>query len=713
MPGFGGTVKLSGESEYRKALREITSNLREVSSELKLTNTQFNSGDKTLKDTKSSYNSMNTSLKEQREKVSSLREELKKAEAEYGSNNEQVKRFKTQLNNAEAQLVKMENETGKNNQELKEMKNSFGQAGEGAIKFGDILKANVIGDLVVSGIKAVGSAIKTISSKIGEVAIESLNARGELEQQVGGIETLFKDSSNVVIENANNAYRTAGMSAVNYMSTATSFSASLLQSLGGDTKRVAEVTDMAIIDMSDNANKMGTSMESIENAYQGFAKQNYTMLDNLKLGYGGTKSEMERLLKDAEKITGIKYDISNLSDVYEAIHVIQGELDITGTTAKEASETFQGSLATLKASWDNFLSGSGNLSQVVESVSTVAKNVIEIAKGAMPEIIESISEALPEFLNLGQQLLQEIMNGIVTYLPQMAQSAIQIIQSLAQQLIQNLPQIMQVGIEVITQLISGIGQMLPELIPQAVQAIITIVEGLLDNIDQLIDAGIQLIIGLAEGLIEAIPILIEKIPDIIEKLVMAIANNLPKIIEAGITIIIKLAEGLIQAIPQLISKIPQIISSLVNGFISLCSNMAEVGKNLVQGIWDGINNAKQWILDKIKGFGEAILNGIKSFFGIHSPSTLFRDEVGKFMAQGIGIGFTDEMKDITGQMQDAIPTKFNVDSTLNGGANNTLLVKDIIIEAFKEFKPAIILNGKEIGEYTFEYGNAKGGMYLF
>lgn len=286
MPGFGGTVKLTGESEYRKALRQITTNLKEVSSELKLTNAQFNSGDKTIKDAKTSYNNMSNTISQQREKVNLLRNSLKDAEKEYGSNNETVKKFKTQLNNAEAELVKMENETNKSNKELKEMKNSFGQAGEGALKFGDVLKANVIGDFIVDGIKAVGSAIKEISSKIGEVAIESLNARGELEQQVGGIETLFKDSSNIVIENAKNAYQTAGLSAIDYMSTATSFSASLLQSLKGDTKKVAEVTDMAIVDMSDNANKMGTSMEAIQNAYQGFAKQNYTMLDNLKLGYG-------------------------------------------------------------------------------------------------------------------------------------------------------------------------------------------------------------------------------------------------------------------------------------------------------------------------------------------------------------------------------------------------------------------------------------------
>lgn len=280
---FGGTIKLTGESEYKKALKEITSNLKLVSSELKLTNVQFASGDSTLKQTKASYNSMKTTLEEQKSKVTALRKSLKEAEEEYGANNEKVKQFKTQLNNAETQLRQMEDETSKSNKELKNMKQGFDDAGSGALKFGDLVKANVISDIILGGLKAVGTAVKEITSKMEELGKSVLDARGEIEQQIGGIETLFKDNSNTVIKNASNAYKTAGLSATEYMQTATSFSASLLQSLNGDTSKVAEVTDMAIVDMSDNANKMGTSMESIQNAYQGFAKQNYTMLDNLKL----------------------------------------------------------------------------------------------------------------------------------------------------------------------------------------------------------------------------------------------------------------------------------------------------------------------------------------------------------------------------------------------------------------------------------------------
>lgn len=708
---FGGTVKLTGESEYRKALKDITSNLKLVSSELKLTNTQFANGDNTLKQTKASYNSMKATLEEQRAKVSNLRNALKEAEAQYGSNNDKVKQFKTELNKAETQLNEMENATDRSNKELKEMKNGFDDAGSGALKFGDLVKANVIGDVIVGGLKAVGTAVKEVASKMAELGKSVLEARGEIEQQIGGIETLFKDSSDTVIKNANNAYKTAGLSATEYMQTATSFSASLLQSLGGDTAKVAEVTDMAVIDMSDNANKMGTSMESIQNAYQGFAKQNYTMLDNLKLGYGGTKSEMERLLADAEKITGIHYDINSLNDVYQAIHVIQGELDITGTTAKEATETLQGSMAGMQGAWQNFLSGSGSFSQVSDSVVTVIKNITRIAKEAIPQMLEDVRSSLPQMLEVGKELLQNLAKGVKDYLPQLIDVAMDIVNSLLADLIEILPTLIEVGVQAITQLTIGLAKALPDLIPKALAAVMTIVEGLLDNIDLIIDAGIQLIIGLAEGLINAIPKLIDKIPVIIEKLINAIINNLPKIVQAGITLIIKLAEGLIKAIPQLVGKIPQIISSLVNGFKQHMSNMTDVGKNIVEGIWQGIRNAKDWMMGKVKEFAKGILDGIKNSLGIHSPSTLFRDEVGKFMAQGVGVGFENEMGNVSEIMQNAIPTEFDVNSTLTGVQTKETNLKEALIEAFKEFKPSIILNHKEIGEFAFEYGNVKYGNY--
>lgn len=533
-----------------------------------------------------------------------------------------------------------------------------------------------IGSIAKAGLVGVTAAVGTVSTAFAGLVTASVNARGEIEQSIGGIETLFKDSADKVIQNANDAYRTAGMSANEYMQNVTSFSASLLQSVAGDTNKAADIANMAMIDMSDNANKMGTSMESIQNAYQGFAKQNYTMLDNLKLGYGGTKTEMERLLKDAQKLSGVKYNINNLSDVYSAIHVIQEELGITGTTAKEAAGTLQGSMAAMSASWQNFLSGSGDLSQVVESATNVVTNVVRIVNEAMPAIMESITASLPQLLDLGVQILNSIITGIVTYLPQLMQSAGQILNSLAQGIINVLPQlipvalqviqmllngliaylpeILKMGIQILTQLISGIAQMLPELIPMAIDCIITLVETLIDNIDQLIDAGIELLLALIDGIIEALPKLIEKAPVIIEKLFDALVRNFPKIVKAGGELIGKLVMGIIGSIVKLAETAPKLIASVVNGLKKGWEQIKNVGKYLIEGLWDGISGMASWVGQKIKEFAGNIVGNIKSALGIHSPSTVFRDEVGKYIALGVGEGFSKNISSVYKQMKSAV-----------------------------------------------------------
>jgi phage-related protein len=756
---FGGTVKLTGESEYRKALRDITTNLKEVSSELKLTNTQFSSGDKTVKDTKIAYNNMNTTMQEQKSKITELKtlisqmtkeynehqNKLIQVEEQYGKNSKeaseyrtklgntenQLKTFKTQLNNAETQLIQMENATDKSNKELKEMKNGFDDAGQGALKFGDLLKANVLGDFITSGLKAVGNGIKQIGSTFLNVGKQALDSYADYEQLVGGVETLFKESAGIVEGYANNAYKTAGLSANEYMETVTSFSASLLSSLNGDTAKSAKVADMAITDMSDNANKMGTDIFMIQSAYQGFAKQNYTMLDNLKLGYGGTKSEMERLLKDAQKISGVKYDISNLNDVYNAIHVIQGELGITGTTAKEASTTIQGSVSAMKSAWQNMLTGiaddnadfEGLVGNLVESIGIAAENIMPRVKiiidgivALLPQLTKKIIEHLPEIMDAGSEIITQLIDSLTTFAPDVGYSAFYIIESLLTGILNNLPTIMQAGIELLTELINGISQTLPNLIPVAINSLITLTTTILDNIDLIINSGIELILALAEGLINALPQLIDKIPVIIEKLIMAITNNLPKIVEMGVTLIIKLAVGLIKAIPQLISKIPQIISSLVRGFANYFSNMHDVGKNLVSGIWEGIKNAKDWLLGKIKEWCGNILNGIKAFFGIHSPSKVFKDEIGTNLALGVGEGFSDKMKAVSNDMSASIPKEFDVNSTVTKvDASSQLTLENItgaFVTAVKNLNAQVIIDKDVAGRFVITSVNSKFGEVM-
>ena len=788
---FGGSIKLTGESEYTRALKTITSNLTVMASEMKLVSAQYNSNDKSiealtsrnnvlnkqieegkkkvdvyrsaledfktqqdkngasimelmvklenekkkLEELKSSTSATSDEIKAQEKVVASLSEELANGEAQYEKNKISINKYQTQLNNAEADVVKLTNELNSNNEMLDktekgmdeasdsvdDFKESEKDAGRETITLGDLIKGNLISEGIIAGIKGLASAMKSVASGLVNIGKEAIKNYADYEQLIGGVETLFKDSANVVEEYANQSYKTAGLSANEYMETITSFSASLLQSLNGDTAKVAEVGNMAVIDMADNANKMGTSMSMIQSAYQGFAKQNYTMLDNLKLGYGGTKTEMERLLKDATKISGVKYDIKNLNDVYQAIHVIQGELGITGTTSKEASTTISGSLSSMKSAWQNLLTGIADdnanfetlIGNFVDSIMTFADNIvprIEVVMDGLVDLILGLADTLlPKLLEIGVNLIQNLVTGITNNIGNLMTTVNQMITTILNALIQMLPQILQAGIQVIVSLITGIAQALPTLIPQIVEAVLLMVETLIDNIDLIIDAGIQLIIGLADGLIQALPLLIDKIPIIIDKLINAIVNNLPKILEMGITLIVKLAEGLIKAIPKLVSKIPEIITSLLNGIknyfskmVSIggdllgkvkegitkgISGMLDVGKNLVQGLWNGINNAKDWVLDKIKGFGKSILKGIKSFFGISSPSKLFRDEIGTNLALGIGEGFEDEMNNVSDIMEDAIPKDFDVGVNTNYDGidvEGNTYSKEVLIDAFRE-----------------------------
>lgn len=584
-----------------------------------------------------------------------------------------------------------------------------------------------LGSIAGTAMKGVSVAVGAAATAIGGLVTASVNAYAEYEQLVGGVDTLFKNSSQKLQSYADEAYKTAGMSANEYMSTVTSFSASLLQSLGGDTEKAADYANQAVIDMSDNANKMGTSMELIQNAYQGFAKQNYTMLDNLKLGYGGTKEEMERLLEDASKISGIKYDISSFADVTQAIHVMQESMGIAGTTSKEASETIEGSINSVKGAWENLLVGITNpdadwdklIQNLVDTVTTAGENILPAVGSALvgvsalirdlfpmiaQEIPTLISEILPQLVDTGisvvnslitgiQQNLPALMEGaiqivtsignaIITMLPQILTIAMQLIPTLINGIIIMLPQIIQMGMQLITQLILGIAQMLPQLIPQAVNAIITIVNGLLDNIDMLIDAAIQLILGLADGLINALPILIEKVPEIIMKLVTALIKNAPKILEAGVQLIVKLVEGVGSVLGKLGQMAGTIIQTIWDGLKSLPSKMLEVGKNLIQGIWNGISNAVGWLWDKISGFCSGIVDKIKGFFGIHSPSKVFADEVGKFLALGLGEGFDDNLGKVYKNMQSAVDFETQkLSANLSTTAtNNKLFTANILMK---------------------------------
>ena len=436
-------------------------------------------------------------------------------------------------------------------------------------------------------------------ANLGKSALDSV---GQLEQNVGGVETLFGDAADAVIASADRAYQTAGMSANDYMSTVTSFSASLLQSLGGNTEEAAKVADMAIIDMADNANKMGTSMDMIQNAYQGFAKQNYTMLDNLKLGYGGTKTEMERLLADAEKLTGVKYDINNLNDVYQAIHAVQEEMGITGTTAKEAASTLEGSMASAKAAWDNFMNGSGDADQLADAFATAADNIVKNLAEIIPRFAETLPALggaiiaqipglvvaiVPAVLSAGQSVLKQLQDAVLDFdFAGTADKVVQMITGFIEG--DGLGSLLDTLATIFTGIVNGISSMLPSLLPALIELISYVVTSLLDQLPAILDCALELILGLAQGILAALPVLIEALPEVISSIVEFLISAVPQIIDAGIELLMALVDALPVIIDALVDALPQIIKATVTALIAAAPQIAKAGIKLLGALIEAI-----------------------------------------------------------------------------------------------------------------------------
>ena len=557
-----------------------------------------------------------------------------------------------------------------------------------------------IGSAVNTAVKASAAAVGAASAGVAALGTACINAYADYEQLVGGVETLFKDSADTIQTYADNAYKTAGLSANEYMETVTSFSASLLQSLGGDTEKAAAAADLAITDMADNANKMGTAMESIQYAYQGFAKQNYTMLDNLKLGYGGTKEEMQRLLADAEKLSGVKYDLSSYADIVEAIHVIQTEMGITGTTAKEASTTIQGSVASMKAAWANLMVGMADdtqnfdmlLSNFIESIGTVADNLLprigvviegmgKLVAGLAPEIASALptltNELLPNLVELGVQSISALVQGIQENGDSLAAGALSIVGTLAEGIAELLPMVADTAASLVVSLADGLTESLPNIIPVAIETISTLVENLTENANTIIDAGIQIILALGEGLIAALPQLIETVPQIVINIANVINDNAPKLVDTALYLITRLATGLLAATPTILANIPKIIEAIVAAFMAF--QWLNLGKQLIDRVANGVKKA-----------GESMATAAKNAFS-------------KFKSKITGSEVATELKNIGKYIIDGIVG--GIKNSLSKIANIAGKIKDTLLSKlkglFKIASPSKLMK-EEVGAYIGE-----------
>ena len=518
---IGPKIGLDGEKEFRAALQSMGQQLKTLDTEMRAVTSAFSANDRSQAALSAQSDVLTKKLSTQEARLAEIQKALDYARANYAENSNEVQRWQQAMNNATADVNKTKQQIKALDDELDKSPGKFAKVGE-AIKSG-----------LATAAKAATAAVAAASVAVGVLIKQSIADYGEYEQLVGGVETLFKDSAKTVMGYAKDAYKTAGLSANDYMETVTSFSASLLQSMGNDTEAAAKKANVAITDMADNANKMGTDMSSIQNAYQGFAKQNYTMLDNLKLGYGGTKEEMQRLIDDANALNAAQsnytnYTIDSYADIVDAIHTVQTEMGITGTTALEASTTIEGSIASMKAAWTNFVTGLANdnadiaeLSQeLIKSVETVASNVLpvietvltniaEAVKNDGPEMIEKFVayalEKLPDIISLGLQMVLALVAGLAQNLPQLVSGVLRMVETIVSTFVASLPDIIDVGKDIVRGLWEGIKEMgawLKEKVSDFVGGIVSNVKGFLGiHSPSTVFAGIgeNMALGLGKG----------------------------------------------------------------------------------------------------------------------------------------------------------------------------------------------------------------------
>lgn len=577
--------------------------------------------------------------------------------------------------------------------------------------------------------------IKTVvvAAGIGKILSDAISAGADMEQNVGGIETLFKDSADAVIKNAELAYKTAGLSANQYMETVTSFSASLLQGLGGDTAKAAEIADMAMIDMSDNANKMGTDMTAIQNAYQGFAKQNYTMLDNLKLGYGGTKTEMQRLLADAQKLTGVEYDIDNLSDVYSAIHVIQEELEITETTANEASTTLTGSLSSMKAAFSNVLANLALGKDIGPSLNELGNTVFTFAKDNLLPMVGNIMSALPGVLQetlsmairglnligndaghivqMGIDFVIGIGSSIVKALPYLAESAVKIVmaigstiintdwmklgadvleelrsaldlaageifgtdgnivQSLLDAIATEFPNIFSTGAEIISNINDGIFSVLPEVVRTGLEMVMTFAEKIMESLPTVLRAGEKVSFSLVAGLQQMLPDVVDIVLKVLSTFTVMILENLPEMLNSGRIILLNLVEGIQQVLPKVLESAGDAVAVLLTGLIENLPAIVIAAQDLVFALAQGIDNT-------LPAIGTAIGNVCLKI--VYKLAEIDWINVGKDIMRGLIRGIEQMTATLINQMKNVALSALNTVKSAFGIASPSKVMRDEI-----------------------------------
>ena len=567
-----------------------------------------------------------------------------------------------------------------------------------------------LGNVATTAFKGVTVAVGAAATAVTGLIASSVKATGELEQQLGGTEAVFKEFAKDVQGQAVEAYSKMGLSANQYMATMNKMG-SLMQGSGLDIKTSMDLSSQAMQRAADVASIMGIDIDSAMESIAGAAKGNFTMMDNLGVAMNATTLEAYALSK------GIKKSYSEMNNAQKVELAMQMFLEKSsyamGNYTKE-NETFAGSLSTMKASIENFLSGAGNIDSVITSVTSFSEILVQSITEIAPRIIESFVTATPQIIEAGLNILTSLVEGMTSNQELLMNSVLDTITLLVNTFLDLLPEILETGIEIITQLVNGIAKQMPELVPMAIDCIILLVETLIDNLDLIIDSGIELILALIDGIIEALPRLIDKAPEILEKLVIALANNFPKIVKAGGELLGKLIMGITGSVYKLLEVAPKLIKQIVDGLKEGWKQMQNVGKYLIEGLWEGVSGMASWVADKVRGFASNILQNMKDALGIHSPSRKFA-ELGNYSGEGYGEGFINSLSSVYRKMKSAVDfetqklsTQLSTNATVNVERNADIKATLSSIDENREIQIKSILNldGKVAAE-TVNKVNAK------
>lgn len=769
---IGATIGLDGEKEFRQAISGINSDMKVLASEMKKVSAEFIDNNNSVEALSAKDEVLNKQLDKQKEKVEALKLALQNAQEQYGENDTKTDKWKISLNNAEAEMSKLTKEIKDNKEAMEQAKNPTDNlaeeikdvgkqadtAGEKSLKMGDIIKANLISDAIIGGVKSLASAFTSVVGGIGDAVDKTVEYASNISDaaQKTGLSTTALQEYNYAASQC--GLETEAMEKA-MIKSQTSFA---------KAKDGSKTLKDAYSELGIDINKISNSSDAFDATISALADMGDTTQANAIASqlFGKSYADLKPLLAEGAKgISDLKGKAQELGIVMSEDAVTSGEAlgDTMDTVKQQISGVANSFISTLLPGISEFVSSASEyltgFSGEIQAANGDMGKIGEVIGSSLSDIVGKIAEKLPEIIQGAKSLVSSFIGGITESLPSIISTGTSMLTDLIASLYTALPGVVEVGLDVITNLINGITQSLPELIPVAIDSVLSIVDAILNNLDPLIEAALEMILALADGLVDALPKLVDKIPTIITGLIKAITDNLPKIIETGIVLIVKLAAGLIKAIPNLLKAVPEIIFALVKGFGDMfvelinvgkdlvknlwkgitdlsdwigkkiggfagdiissvtdgIAGIKTVGKNLVEGLWNGIDDMTDWIVNKVKGFGGDVLSGIKNFFGIKSPSTVFRDEVGIYLAQGIGVGFTNEMSKVTNEMNNSIPTNFEMSGLYNVKSSftseNRMMLSAIgdLYEAITNISGDIILR---IGNEDIARANKRGAFSL-